>query len=104
MRVATCEKSSDSDSRMYQPHGAGRAGVRGAHITGPRRSQLSEWRALDLQVRQVKGGSMEETQEMTAAVGLVCRECGEGIEFDLWHETLGPLCERCHEKSQTERK
>ena len=42
---------------------------------------------------------MKETQEKTDAVGLVCSECGEGIEFDLWHENLGPLCERCHEKA-----
>jgi hypothetical protein len=46
----------------------------------------------------MKGGSMEKTQEEKAA-GLVCSECGAGIEFDLWHETLGPLCERCHEKA-----
>ena len=30
--------------------------------------------------------------------GLVCRECGAGIEFELWSGRLGPLCERCYEK------
>jgi hypothetical protein len=44
----------------------------------------------------IEWGSMKETQEIS---GLVCSECGEGIEFDLWHETIGPLCERCHEKA-----
>jgi hypothetical protein len=46
---------------------------------------------------ELKGEAMKETQESPA--GLVCRECGGGIEFDLWHGTLGPLCERCHEKA-----
>lgn len=40
----------------------------------------------------------ECAQEFANSFGLVCRECGEPIEFDLWLGNLGPLCQRCHEK------